>query len=326
MRFCLILITCICFLLPSTSSYAADPNAPVFTCAAAAGYDYKLQGEYLRDSNGDEVAGVQVIAHGDGEFSATAFVGGLPGAGWSRGDAIHRAKGQYEGNKLVLHGDGGGGGEILGDTLRVFNGDGEEITTLKKHVRKSPTLGAKPPEDAVVLFDGTNLDRWENAKLIDGKYLGATNAYTKLKLKDHKLHLEFRTPFMPKSSGQGRGNSGVYVQGRYEVQVLDSFGLDGKDNECGGIYSINRPKVNAGLPPLTWQTYDMDFTAAKYDGDKKVKNARITVRHNGIVIHDDQELAHDTPGRHKEGPDGDALFLQDHGNPVVYRNIWVVEK
>jgi hypothetical protein len=102
--------------------------------------------------------------------------------------------------------------------------------------------------------------------------------------------------------------------------------LEGLDNECGGIYSIDRPRVNACFPPLSWQTYDIDFTAAKYDdaGDK-TKNGRITVRHNGIVIHDGIELKHGTPGFHPEGPGPDSLYLQDHGNPVVYRNIWVVE-
>jgi len=132
---------------------------------------------------------------------------------------------------------------------------------------------------------------------------------------------------MPMSTGQARGNSGVYVQSRYEVQVLDSFGLEGKNNECGGIYSIAEPVVNMCLPPLSWQTYDFDFTAARYNvAGEKIKNAGITVRHNGVVIHDDIELTHGTPGRHPEDPGPEALFMQDHGNPVVYRNIWIVEK
>ena len=142
---------------------------------------------------------------------------------------------------------------------------------------------------------------------------------------DHSLHLEFRTPFKPFARGQPRGNSGVYVHKRYEVQVLGTFGLEGKNNGCGAIYSIKSPDVNMCFPPLTWQTYDIDFTAARYDDDgNKSKNARITVRHNGVIIHDDVELPRATPGKLKEGPQPAGLHLQGHGNPVVYRNVWVV--
>jgi hypothetical protein len=177
-----------------------------------------------------------------------------------------------------------------------------------------------------VLFDGSSVDKWENGKLVQDKWLGATNATTKQKFGDHSLHIEFRTPFMPEARGQARGNSGVYLQGRYELQVLDSFGLEGKNNECGGIYTIAEPIVNMCLPPLVWQTYDIDFTAARYDGDKKTANARVTVKHNGVLIHDDLELSHGTPGFRPEGPGKESLFLQDHGDPVVFRNIWIVEK
>jgi hypothetical protein len=141
------------------------------------------------------------------------------------------------------------------------------------------------------------------------------------------LHIEFRTPFMPTAEGQARGNSGVYLQECYEFQVLDSFGLEGKNNECGGLYSMEEPKVNMCFPPLSWQTYDFDFTAPKYDAnDKKVANARVTLRHNGVVIYDNVEIPKLTAGgRPNEGATG-PLMLQNHGNPVVYRNIWVVEK
>lgn len=140
------------------------------------------------------------------------------------------------------------------------------------------------------------------------------------------MHIEFRTPFKPLARGQARGNSGVYLQSRYELQVLDSFGLSGENNECGGIYQIAKPSVNMCYPPLSWQTYDIEFKAAKFDeSGKKVQNARTTIKHNGVVIHDDLELKSGTPGRHPEGQTDDGLYLQGHGNPVVYRNIWVVK-
>ncbi len=308
---------------------AADDGLPTFTCVDAAGIDYQIQGEYEGASVNDASykVGAQVIALGGGKFRARGFVGGLPGAGWSRGDEMHEAEGGWEGDQVVVQGDSESKAVIKDGKLSIINGEGTETIVMKKVHRESPTLGAAPPAGAVVLFDGRDTGEWENGQLLDGEYLAASNVATKRKLGDHQLHLEFRTPFMPTARGQARGNSGVYVQGRYEVQVLDSFGLDGADNECGGIYSIDRPQVNACFPPLSWQTYDMDFTAARYDdAGNKTKNAHITVRHNGIVIHDDIELKHDTPGRHREGPGPDALFLQNHGNPVVYRNIWIVEK
>ncbi len=216
--------------------------------------------------------------------------------------------------------------EVKDGSITVYGGDMKVAEFAKAH-RESPTLGAKPPEGAIVLFDGTSVDAWDGATIIDGKWLGAQNVATKEKFEDHHLHIEFRTPFMPKSQGQARGNSGVYLQSRYEVQVLDSFGLEGKNNECGGIYSIAEPIVNMCLPPLVWQTYDIDFTAARYDDSgTKTKNARATIKHNGVVIHDNLELPHGTPGRHPEGPGADSLFLQNHGNPVVFRNVWVVKK
>jgi hypothetical protein len=153
-------------------------------------------------------------------------------------------------------------------------------------------------------------------------------ATSKAKFGSHRLHLEFRTPYKPAARGQERGNSGLYLQGRYETQILDSFGLAGEMNECGGIYSIAKPAVNACLPPLAWQTYDVDFTAAEFDAEgNKSANARMTVHLNGIKIHENVELTHATTAAPlAEGPEPGPVYLQDHGNPVRFRNIWVVEK
>ncbi|MGI8980181.1 MAG: 3-keto-disaccharide hydrolase [Pirellulaceae bacterium] len=307
----------------SVAAIAADKN-PAFTDAAKAGPDFAFQGEYA-GGDGDHKWGAQVIALGEGKFDVVGFKGGLPGDGWKRGDETKPGKGELKDGAVTLTGEDWTG-VVKDGAITVKDKEGTTVGELKKVERKSPTLGVKPPEGAKVLFDGTTPDNFDNGKIIEDNLLASSNPNSKAKFQDHTLHIEFRTPFMPLSRGQSRGNSGVYMQGRYELQVLDSFGLDGADNECGGIYSINKPIVNACLPPLAWQTYDIEFTAAKYDGEKKVKNARCTIKHNGIVIHDDQELSKGTPGKDPEGPQANGLFLQDHGNPVAFRNIWVVEK
>ena len=317
-------------VLTSSLVMAADPGSPAFTDPDKAGIDFALQGEYLGEidtDDGRKKIGAQVIALGDGMFRVVGYVGGLPGDGWSRGDEIHSHDGRLNDDSVTFVNEEKQVRSVLSSgRITVFIG-GSERGRLTKLTRTSPTLGAKPPVSSIMLFDGRSKDNWENGEITEGRYLAATNVYTKRKFGDHSLHIEFRTPFMPKSTGQARGNSGVYVQSRYEVQVLDSFGLEGRNNECGGIYSIAEPAVNMCLAPLSWQTYDIDFTSARYGaaGDK-VRNARITVRHNGAVIHDDVELTQGTPGRHPEGPDPEALFLQDHSDPVVFRNIWVVRK
>ncbi|MFW6162440.1 MAG: 3-keto-disaccharide hydrolase [Planctomycetota bacterium] len=219
----------------------------------------------------------------------------------------------------------------------TFAGGGQAGTfALKRVVRLSPSLGKKPPEGAVVLFDGESLDGWVRKggrpcrwKLLDDGSMEVRGGgiISKHKFTDHRVHVEFRTPFLPNKRGQGRGNSGVYLQGRYEVQVLDSYGLEGRSNECGGIYGVGAPKVNMCAPPLQWQTYDITFRAPRFDdGGKLIKHARMTVAHNGVVIHDDVRVPKPTTAcwdRNIRQPGG--LHLQDHGNPVRYRNIWAVE-
>ena len=308
--------------------WAEEHNKVAYTEPEKAGIDFQLQGEYagqVQTEEGIQKFGAQVIALGEGKFTLVGYVGGLPGAGWEKGSDVPRVESTLKNGEVVFEVEDA---QVrLRDAKLTVVHNGETLGTLARTERTSPTLGAKPPAGALVLFDGSTADTFENGKLVEGRLLAASDCSSKEKLGDHQLHLEFRTPFMPAARDQGRGNSGVYVQSRYEVQILDSFGLEGKDNECGGIYSVSAPALNMCLPPLAWQTYDMDFTAARYDAQgKKTQNARITIRHNGVVIHDNLELPHGTPGRFEEGPEPAALYLQDHGNPVVFRNIWVVKK
>ncbi len=291
--------------------------------------DFAFQGEFegsLPLEEGEVQFGVQVIALGKGQFELVAYRGGLPGKGWN-GEEPRRYRGQKEGDAVVFPGDQGKG-VLKNGILQAMTLDGRVVAELKKIERRSPTLGQKPPPGAIVLFDGTGTSQWKNGRMTDDGLLmqGTTSIPT---FGNHKLHLEFRLPYQPEDRGQARGNSGVYLQGRYEVQMLDSFGLKGEQNECGGLYSVKAPDLNMCFPPLSWQTYDIEFYAARYDENGKlVANPRITVYHNGVKIHDNVEL----PGERSTtaaplgpGPERGPVYLQDHGNPVRYRNIWVVE-
>jgi len=291
--------------------------------------DFKIQGEYqgeVKLPDGSDVfkVGVQVIALGGGKFLSVGYPGGLPGDGWD-GATRFEVEGGWKNGAIAFESEHARG-EIRDGAMRIVSPNGETMAELKKVQRKSPTLGAKSPAGAVVLFDGTSADAFEGGKMSEDGLLIA-GATSKQKFGDCQVHLEFLLPFMPQARGQARGNSGVYLQGRYEVQMLDSFGLTGEDNECGAIYGIRKPSVNMCLPPLSWQTYDIDYTAARYADGKKVNNATMTVKHNGEVIQRDVELPQATRAAPvAEGPEPGPLYLQDHGNPVRYRNIWLVEK
>ena len=288
--------------------------------------DFAAQGEYVSGDGGGEQWGVQVIALGDGKFTATAYRGGLPGDGWDK-EAKSQAEGQREGAAVVLSlAEAPINLVVENGELAVVTEDGEEMAVMEKVERKSPTLGAKPPEGAVVLFDGKTAEHFKEGEMTEDGLLKAGGT-SKQNFRDFTVHMEFQLPFTPKERGQDRANSGFYVQGRYEVQVLDSFGLEGEWNECGGIYKIAKPDVNMCFPPGAWQTYDVDFTAAVFEDGKKVENARITVRHNGVAIHADRELPNVTAAKIlDESPEPGPIYLQDHDNPVLYRNIWVVER
>jgi hypothetical protein len=323
----ILLLTFFAGQLASLGSASAADAGPAFTDPADAGPDFAVQGEYvgsLKFNGADAKVGVQIIALGDGAFDAVLYPGGLPGDGWKRGDTREKATGKTTDGETTFKAEKWTA-KLSGGDLALTGSGGESLGSLVKVARKSPTLGEKSPAGAVVLFDGSSADQFQGGKLVEGNLLLA-GCFSKQKFGDFTLHLEFRTPFVPKARGQARGNSGLYLQNRYETQVLDSFGLEGENNECGGIYQIAQPAVNMCLPPLSWQTYDIEFTAAKYENGEKVKNARATIKQNGVTIHDDLEFPHATPGGQGEGPDKAPFQLQAHGNPVAYANIWVVEK
>jgi hypothetical protein len=316
-----------CSLLAAASATAANPEDAADPKKVDT--DYAFQGEYAGELE-TEPWGVQIIALGQGKFDTVGFSGGLPGAGWD-GDrtTLIRGSGEIKDGVLSLKAaDGRFTGTVAKGVLSLTEAGSIDIGQLKRIERRSPTEGATPPAQAIILFDGKNVDAWRDGarQTAEGHLIGGVTS--RQEFQSFSLHVEFRTPYKPAARGQDRGNSGVYCQGRYEVQVLDSFGLAGENNESGGIYSVAAPTVNMCLPPLQWQTYDIDFTAATFDAaGKKTNDAVMTVRHNGIVVQDKTKLPHSTTAAPLgEGATPGPLYLQDHGNPVVYRNVWISPK
>jgi hypothetical protein len=307
----------------------AKPAAPAAIEIEQAGPDWQVQGEYHTADGAGAALALQVIATGNGTFTGVVLKGGLPGAGWD-GMSREELTGKTNGAETTLSGPAGAA--VIRAADLVFTPAGGSALTLKKVTRQSPTLGLKPPTGAVILFDGSNVDAWDNkAKIqtIAGEKLLGPGPETKAKFTSYQLHVEFRLPFKPTVKGQDRGNSGIYIHHTYEFQVLDSFGLVPQKNDIGSLYTLVEPKVNACFPPLTWQTYDIDFSGPQFDAaGMKVKNARATVKLNGITVQEDLEIPHGTGANKKrpETPEGGPLWLQDHANPVVYRNVWLLPK
>ena len=289
---------------------------------------FEVQGEYVGRivAPGYPVrSGLQVVATSATSFDAYLLDGGLPGDGWDlQGRTLFQGTGsgnvafsQAE-SPLVMRCMDQYPGFVF-----VYQGN-YRIGTLRKVIRKSPTLGLAPPENGIVLFGDRDNHRLKNVKINSNGTLGIGAETTDL-IDNVRLHVEFKTPFEPDKTGQGRGNSGVYIQRRYEVQILDSFGLDLEPNRCGGLYRQKSADINMALPPGSWQTYDIYFFAAKFDDEgQRTQRARITVVQNGVKIHDNYELVNKTGAGRKEAPTPGPIWFQDHRDPVQFRNLWMV--
>ncbi len=297
-----------------------------------------VQGLYegsWKDATGSADAEVRIVAMGKGTFKLLARRK-LDGK-------IVRA--EIDGKTDAKSGSITFAGSIAGSDCKVSYKDGAIAGTIgkkgslsiKRIERTPPTLGKKPPAGAIVLIDGKNFDNmkarsgeWIHIDKKDGSIQvpkGGMNSVKKIE-GDYDAHVEFNCNLRATARGQGRGNSGFYLANRNEIQVLDSFGaVTYLGGGCGGLYKFKNPDVMepipslvgkkdatfnfASLPPLQWQAYDVEYRVKK--GGKK---ALMTAHHNGIKIHDKVEL------NHKAG----TFHFQDHGNPVRYRNIWVLEK
>jgi hypothetical protein len=202
-----------------------------------------------------------------------------------------------------------------------------------KKIDAGPAGGA--PSDAIVLFDGKDMSAWNGGEqwiIKDGiATVHGGGVTSKQAFGDCQLHVEWAAPEKVEGSGQGRGNSGAYLMGRYEVQILDSYDNPTYfDGQAGSVYKQNPPLVNASRKPGEWQTYDIIFTAPHFDaGGKLTKPAFVTVLHNGVLVQNHFQIegttAWDAPPAYSPHPDKLPLQFQDHGNPVRFRNIWIRE-
>ncbi|MDB4746244.1 DUF1080 domain-containing protein [Verrucomicrobia bacterium] len=226
---------------------------------------------------------------------------------------------------------------IPGQKWRVHDGTRPQPPVVTPGTTFSHSAPA--PSDATILFDGRDLSNFEKGNKqpagwkVENGYMevapGAGGIQTKEHFADFQLHIEFATPYKVEGDSQGRGNSGVIVFGMYEIQVLDSFhNPTYPDGQAGAMYGQLPPKVNASLPPGAWQSYDIIFETARWDGDTLVKKANLTVIHNGVVLHHKQE--YNGPSLHRQvgtyskpHPSHGPIHLQDHNNPMRFRNIWI---
>ncbi|MCX5670331.1 MAG: DUF1080 domain-containing protein [Planctomycetota bacterium] len=301
---------------------------------AAAPQEQDVQGIYegaCKDAKGEHKMEARVIAWGKGTYKVfvrqpieEGKVAKVELSGKTEGDAV-----SFEGKA----GDVEWSAAYADGAIKGTCGEGCKLE-LKRVVRESPTLGAKPPEGAIILLDGKNFNEVtcpknkdgtdQEWKPVEGGGIQVPKGGMTAKRQfdgSLKLHVEFKIPYMPNERDQCSGNSGEYLPNGEEIQVLDSFGSPSyPGGGCGGLYAYKNPDAFdqfslASLPPLQWQTYDVEYHVQKQDG-KPTGKPRVTVYHNGIKIHDNAELRKDA----RAG----GFHFQDHGNPVHYRNIWVL--
>ncbi|MBW8865349.1 MAG: DUF1080 domain-containing protein [Verrucomicrobia bacterium] len=334
------LVACICLI--TSPLFAADPP-PVAAKPVPSGNGRKVEkapnfiptkpDPMMGDWKGQGGIVAQVFPTGDGKYQAnllTAFD--------TESNVVAILQGTAADGTVTFSGDGWSGA-IKG--AHFIGGKDDKKFDLQHIVRVSPTEGAKPPAGAIVLFDGSNLDAWAKKsgkdwlmedgpakwKLVEGGAMEVVPdtdcIITHKKFGDCHVHVEFRTLGLP-------SNSGVFLEDRYEANINETYGrLTGTPN--GGFDNCTdkvEPRVRPCFPPLVWQTFDIDFTAPKFDaGGNKTASARATVLFNGVKIYDNQELdlPHGAAARMGEAPTG-PLMLQEHGMPVQFRNVWLVDK
>ncbi|MDA7951811.1 MAG: DUF1080 domain-containing protein [Pirellulaceae bacterium] len=321
---------------------ADGENHKVYTDLESVPEKYRFFGEYLGkmpDTGGRDAIpagleiGTQLVILGKEEIGVTGYGDGLPGRegkhekfGMIQGAMSFTGKLKLDAAKnLPLKGQAEG-------TVMLFTKRGTlegymnktRITTHPKIHRKSSTEGEKPPKEGLLLF-GKDTNHFSESKLFKEQYL-LPGTSTKEKFGDHTLHIEFMIPLKPTAPKMERAKSGILLQGRYKLHLIDSFGWGPEKKGCGAIGG-NAPRLNLSYPPLSWQTFDIDFKGARYDkSGKKIENAKVTIKQNGTLIHEDLELTETSEEGEKEGPTKGPLVLQKCDDPILYRNIWVVEK
>lgn len=341
--------------------------APTMPATHAAEPVDAVQGNWVGDWKLDDGGGgkqtAQIVALGNGEYQG-AFT------------AYDGSEQQNETFRFVISGTAAANDKVefattinLGEKLGTFDWKAQAHAgklvgrytnkknytggfTLKRTELSNEAVGTKPLPGAIVLFDGSNLDRWSaprnrptrwksadgvvrvDSEMVDGKPV-LTNLVSREHFRDAQIHLEYRTPYLPAARGLERGNSGLFVQGRYEIQILDSFGQPrvrnsfgelADDDSAGAIFKHTAPRENATFPPGEWQAFDITFESAKLDAAGKLKEpAYLTVRHNGALIHDRVKVSKPTPGAPLQDlTEPGGLILENGGQPVEFRNIWLV--